>query len=67
MIFYIMSQEFYNYKVAAEYRTDYDGFLSIVAPANYCYSNIDNGYGVFAGICIVESEWITKEFIENNR
>ena len=67
MIFYIMSQEFYNYKAAAQYRTDYDGFLSIVAPANYCYSNIDNGYGVFAGICIVESEWITKEFIENNR
>lgn len=67
LILYTMSSEFYKYKVASEYQSDYDGFLGFVAPTNYCYSNVENGYGVFAGICIVETDWITKEFIENNR
>ena len=67
LIMFTMSEEFYKYKVAYQFQADYDGFLSFVAPTNYCYSNIENGYGAFAGISIVETDWITKEFIENNR
>ena len=67
LLLYTMTQEFYKYKVSYEFQADYDGFISFVAPTNYCYSNIENGYGVFAGISIVETDWITKEFIENNR
>jgi hypothetical protein len=40
--------------------------MGFIAPSSYCYSNIDNGYGAFAGVTIVETDWITKEFIENN-
>lgn len=67
LILYTMSEEFYKYRVAYEFQADYDGFTGFVAPSNYCYSNVDNGFGAFAGICIVETDWITKEFIENNR
>lgn len=67
LLLYTMSEEFYKYRVAYEFQADYDGFIGFVAPSNYCYSNIENGFGAFAGICIVETDWITKEFIENNR
>lgn len=67
LILYTMSEEFYNCRVAYEFQGDYDGLIGFVAPSNYCYSNIDNGYGAFAGICVVETDWITEEFIENNR
>ena len=64
---FTMTEEFYRYKVANEYESDYSGFVSFIAPSNYCYSNIENGYGAFAGASVVETDWITKEFIENNR
>ena len=67
LLLYTMSEEFYKYRVAYEFQADYDGFIGFVAPSNYCYSNIDNGFGAFAGINVVETDWITKEFIENNR
>lgn len=67
LLLYTMSEEFYKYRVANEFQADYSGFVGFVAPSNYCYSNIDNGAGAFAGISIVETDWITKEFIENNR
>ena len=67
LILYTMSEEFYKYRVAYEFQADYDGFIGFAAPSNYYYSNIDNGFGAFAGISIEETEWITKEFIENNR
>ena len=67
LLLYTMTEEFYKYRVAYEFQADYDGFVGFVAPSNYCYSNIENGFGAFAGICIVETDWITKEFIENNR
>ena len=67
VLLYTMTDEFYKYKVANELESDYVGVVGIIAPANFCYSNIDNGYGAFAGIYIVETDWITKEFIENNR
>ena len=43
------------------------GFVAGLAPSNFCYSNIENGYGAFAGVCRVETDWITQDFIENNR
>ena len=67
LLLYTMSDEFYKYSIAQEFQGDNDGILSIIAPTNFCYSNIDNGYGAFAGIYIVETDWITKEFIEKNR
>ena len=67
LLLYTISDEFYKYSIAQEFQGDNDGILSIIAPTNFCYSNIDNGYGAFAGIYIVETDWITKEFIENNR
>ena len=67
VLLYTMTDEFYKYKVANELESDYVGIVGIIAPANFCYSNINNGYGAFAGIHIVETDWITKEFIENNR
>lgn len=67
LLLYTMTEEFYKYKVANEFEEDYSGFVSFIAPANFCYTNIDNGYGGFAGISIVETDWITEEFIENNR
>lgn len=62
-----MSDEFYKYQVAQSLAADYGGLMGFIAPSSYCYSNIDNGYGAFAGVTIVETDWITKEFIENNR
>ena len=35
-----------------------------LAPSNFCYSNIGGGYGIFGGVSIVETDWITPEFIE---
>ena len=62
-----MSEEFYKYQVAQQLEGDYSGLLGFIAPSSYCYSNINNGYGAFAGVSIIETDWITKEFIENNR
>lgn len=67
VLLYTMTDEFYKYRVAYELQMDYDGIVGVIAPANFCYSNINNGYGAFAGIYIVETDWITKDFIENNR
>lgn len=67
LLLYTMTEEFYKYKVANEFESDYSGFVSFIAPSNFCYSNIDNGYGAFAGFSVVETDWITEEFIENNR
>ena len=67
LVLYTMTEEFYKYRVADELQGDYSGFAGVVAPTNYCYSNIDGGYGAFAGVRIVETDWITKEFIESNR
>ena len=67
LLLFTMTDEFYKYKVAQELESDYSGFLGFLAPANYCYSNINNGYGAFAGISVSGTDWITKEFIENNR
>ena len=67
VLLYTMTDEFYKYKVANELESDYVGIVGIIAPANFCYSNINNGYGAFAGVYVVETDWITKEFIENNR
>ena len=62
-----MTEEFYKYNVAQELQGDFSGLIGFIAPTNYCYSNIDNGYGAFAGVSVVYTDWITKEFIENNR
>ena len=67
ILLYTMTEEFYKYKVANELESDYIGIVGVIAPSNFCYSNIDNGYGAFAGVYVVETDWITKEFIENNR
>ncbi len=67
IIFYTMSPEFYKYAVAQELIEDNADFLAGLAPSNFCYSNVIGGYGAFAGICSVDTDWITKEFIENNR
>jgi hypothetical protein len=67
LVLYSMSEEFYKYRVAYEYQRDYSGFTGFIAPSNYCYSNVENGFGVFAGVNVIETDWITEEFIENNR
>lgn len=67
ILLYTMTDEFYKYMVAKELETDYVGVVGVIAPSNFCYSNINNGYGAFAGVYVVETDWITKEFIENNR
>lgn len=68
LLLYTMSEEFYKHRVAYEFQKDYvGGLIGFVAPSNYCYSNVDNGFGAFAGVNVVETDWITKEFIENNR
>lgn len=64
---YSMSEEFFKYAVAQEIAKDNAGFVAGLAPSNFCYSNIRNGYGAFAGVYRVETDWITPEFIENNR
>lgn len=67
LLLYSMSEEFYRYAVAQELITDNSGFFAGIAPSNFCYSNITNGYGAFAGVWCVETDWITPEFIEQNR
>lgn len=67
ILLYTMTEEFYKYSVAKNLEEDYIGIVGIIAPSNFCYSNINNGYGAFAGVYIVETDWITKEFIESNR
>jgi hypothetical protein len=67
LVLYTMTQEFYKYKVAQELIIDNASMFAGLAPINFCYSNITNGYGAFAGVSIVETDWITREFIENNR
>lgn len=67
MAFYTMSKECYKYKVAQELISDNADFPSGLAPANFCYSNVENGYGAFAGLSVVETDWITREFIESIR
>lgn len=67
LVMYAMTEEFYKFAVAQELASENAGFVAGLAPSNFCYSNIENGYGAFAGVCRVETDWITKEFIENNR
>ena len=67
LLLYTMSPEFYKYAVAQELIVDNADFFAGIAPSNFCYSNIKGGYGAFAGIYRVETDWITREFIENNR
>ena len=64
---YTMTDEFYRYTVAQELIYDNADFFAGIAPSNFCYSNVKNGYGAFAGVYCVETDWITREFIENNR
>lgn len=62
---YTLTEEFYKYAIAQVLvdNADFPG----IAPANFCYTNIVGGHGAFAGLTRVETDWITKEFIENNR
>lgn len=62
-----LSEEFYKYAVAQELIGDNADFVAGLAPSNFCYSNVIGGYGAFAGISCVETDWLTEEFIENNR
>ena len=67
LVMYAMTEEFYKFAVAQELASENAGFVAGLAPSNFCYSNIENGYGAFAGVCRVETDWITQDFIENNR
>ena len=67
LAFYTMSPEFYKYVVAQELISENAGMFAGIAPSNFCYSNVKNGYGAFAGVYRVQTDWITKEFIESNR
>ncbi|MBR5568846.1 MAG: DUF4249 family protein [Bacteroidales bacterium] len=67
LLLYTLSEEFYKYIVAQELIDSNAGFVAGLAPSNFCYSNVKGGYGAFAGLTAVETDWITKEFIENNR
>lgn len=67
LVMYTMSHEFHKYVIANELKYANTEVFAGIAPSNFCYSNVENGYGAFAGIYRVESEWITKEFIEENR
>lgn len=62
-----LSEEFYKYAVAQELIGDNADFVAGLAPSNFCYSNVIGGYGAFAGVSCVETDWLTEEFIENNR
>ena len=64
---YTFSEEFYKFAVAQELMNDNADFFAGLAPSNFCYTNIVDGYGVFAGVWSVQTDWITPEFIENNR
>lgn len=67
LVLYTMSDEFYKYAVAQRLIGDNAGVFAGIAPSNFCYSNVVNGYGAFAGVTSVSTDWITPEFIENNR
>lgn len=67
LLLYTMTDEFYKYKAAKEMEDSNSGVLGGLAPSNYCYSNVNGGFGAFAGVSCVETDWITKEFIESNR
>lgn len=67
LVMYSMTEEFYKYAVAQKLTGDNSDSIAGLAPSNYCYSNIHNGCGAFAGVWRTETEWITQEFIENNR
>lgn len=67
LVLYTMTDEFYKYAVAQELVQDNSNVIAGIAPSNFCYSNVRNGYGAFAGVYKVETEWITPEFIEENR
>ena len=63
----LMSEEFHNYVGAQALVYENAGFFAGLAPSNFCYSNVEGGYGVFAGVYCEHTDWITPEFIENNR
>ena len=65
LLLYSLSDEFYRYAVAQNLIGENATIEFGLAPSNFCYSNVRNGYGVFAGIWCVETDWITKESIEN--
>lgn len=67
LVLYTFSPEFHKYVIAQEMIYENSDFIAGLAPSNFCYSNIKNGYGVFAGVYCVETDWITKEMIESNR
>lgn len=67
LVLYTMSEEFYKYVVAQELKEDNADFFAGIAPSNFCYTNVVNGYGAFAGVWCEETDWITPEFIEKNR
>lgn len=67
LILYTFSPEFYKYVIAQDMISENSDFIAGLAPTNFCYSNIKNGYGVFAGVYCVETEWITREMIESGR
>lgn len=67
LVMYSMTEEFYKYAVAQKLAGENSDFFAGLAPSNYCYSNIQNGCGAFAGVWRTETDWITQEFIENNR
>lgn len=67
LVLYTMSSEFYKYVIAREMISENSDFIAGLAPSNFCYSNITNGAGVFAGVYCVETDWITKELIESDR
>ena len=67
LILYSLSDEFYKYMIAKELTDTNAGFFAGLAPSNFCYTNVKGGYGAFAAVSWVETDWITKEFIENNR
>ena len=67
LLLYTMSEEFYRYLVAQKLVEDNAGFFAGLAPSNFCYTNVKGGYGAFAGVNCSQTEWITPEFIENNR
>lgn len=66
LMLYTMSEEFHNYVVAQALVYENAGFFAGLAPSNFCYSNVEGGYGAFAGVYCVDTPWITKEFIEND-
>jgi hypothetical protein len=67
ILLYTFSEEFYKYVVAQELKDENADFFAGIAPSNFCYTNIRNGFGAFAGVSRQETDWITPEFIEKNR